>query len=107
ETKRRHCEQEMTEAGSSSSADGQELGAPLSPEFVRSEFAAAVQFLDQGALQCANGRFWVAMGTAERRGEDTIDDSETVKLGRRDLHRFRRLGSLVGGSPPDRRADFG
>ena len=46
------------------------------------------------------------MRAAQRLGNDPVDDAERLQVPGRDLHRFGRVGRLVGGAPQDRRAAF-
>src|SRR5437899_2385526 len=45
----------------------------------------------------------VAVGAADRLGDDRVDDAEAQEVGRRDPHRRGRLRSLRGVAPEDRR----
>src|SRR5688572_19206344 len=94
-------------SGTTRSADGEELGPALLPKLVAAECGATVQFLDNRALDCPNCSIGVAVGAAEGLGDDSIDDTERLQVGRRDLHRFGGFRGLVGGPPQDRRAPLG
>src|SRR3954447_17951054 len=94
--KPRVFEQRMTGRGSCRvpSADCEELGPALRQKLLGTERRAALQFLEDRALQCANRRVGVAMSAAERLGHDSVDDAERLQVGGGDLHRFGRLRRL-------------
>ena len=105
--KRRDFEREMTEAGSCAL---QPMARNLARRWARSSSGPSLpqpssSSIDR-ALQSADRRFGIAMRAAKRLGDDAVDDAERLQVGGRDLHRFGRIGRLVGRPPQDRRAAF-
>ena len=71
--KRAALERRMTERGSS--ADGEELGPTLGDELVRTNGRAAVQLLDDRALERSDRSVGVTMRAPQRLRDDAIDDA--------------------------------
>ena len=65
------------------SADGEELGPALREQLVGAERRAAVELLDDRALERADRRVGVAVGAAERLGDDPVDHAQRLEVGRR------------------------
>ena len=65
-----------------------------------------LDLVEQGRLDAGCNLGHVAMGAAERFGDDVIDDAELLEPIRRHAHGFRGVRGELGRFPQDRRAAF-
>jgi len=81
--------------------------AALVQQLSPTELGQPVQLLEDRGLQAADRLLGSAMRTAERFVHDPVDHAQRLQVACCHAHRFRGVGSLVGGAPEDGCATFG
>src|SRR5262245_5253828 len=85
-------------------ADPEKLLPPFGPERLRLEAGKLAQGPFHGLAGFRDRLVGLAMGPAERLGDDSVDDAEAGEVLCGQSERMSRLFGLVGAVPEDRRA---